>query len=72
MARKTKSVTRRDCCHLTGKRAAMLDAKQSVLAWAFLSGYVRSLGEPERHTLPKFADLMHGIRSATIHAKWKQ
>jgi hypothetical protein len=56
---------RRERCHLVGRRAKGLSPIQSAAAWAFLAGYVEAL---DSRDVPKFNDLMAGIRSATIHA----
>jgi hypothetical protein len=44
----------------------MLSPIEAAEAWAYLAGYVQAL---DSRDIPKFKDLLHGIRSATIHAK---
>jgi hypothetical protein len=58
-------MTRRDKCHLVGKRAGMLNDAQAVIAWKCLALDLDALGETD---LPKFKHLLRAIRAATIAA----
>lgn len=59
-------MTRRDKCFLAGRRAEKLSDAEAVLAWRFLAARLERLGDKD---VPKFADLFHGVRAATIAAK---
>jgi len=59
-------MTRRDKVYLTGKRAALLTKNQSAWAWQILASKLELCGEMD---VPKFRDLLHGIRIATIAGK---
>jgi hypothetical protein len=62
-------MTRRDQCHLVGKRAAKLDPMQAAAAWYYLAGRVEAMGAVERMDIPKFRHLLRAVRRATILAK---
>lgn len=62
-------MTRRDKCHLVGKRAARLSLKEGEFAWFNLAARLEGLGSVERAGLPKFNDLLREIRRATVSAK---
>ena len=64
-------MTRRDMCHLIGKRAAGLSKRQAARAWFNLAEQLMILGEPDIPFLPKFDHLKTAIRWATIHGKRK-
>jgi len=57
-------MTRRDLCHLIGKRAALLPPNQAALAWQSLAEHLRD--ELGMMPLPKFKHLLRAVRTATI------
>lgn len=59
-------MTRRDKCHLIGRRASLLDRDQAAAAWWLLAGRLEAMGEQD---IPKFKDLLRSVRRATIFAK---
>jgi hypothetical protein len=59
-------MTRRDKCYLTGIRAAKLTPPQAACAWETLARRLESMGDMD---VPKFRDLLGGIRAATIFGK---
>lgn len=59
-------MTRRDKCHLVGKRAARVQGLRCAVAWVALAGEIEALGERD---MPKFIDLLTAIRRATIAAQ---
>lgn len=61
-----KFMRRRDMCYFIGLRAGKLTTAQAAQAWSFLSRHLDRLGERD---VPKFIDLLAGIRAATIHAR---
>lgn len=61
-------MTRRDMCHLIGKRAMKLDPFASLYAWESLAAQVEAFGEKD---VPKFLDLLRAFRLATIQGKQK-
>lgn len=61
--------SRRDRCHLIGKRAAKLTADQASKAWATFAAKIEAMGSVEATALPKFEMLLSAAREATIEAK---
>lgn len=59
-------LNRRDRCYLVGRRAALLASNEAAEAWALLANYVERMGDRD---VPKFKELLHSIRIATIKAK---
>jgi hypothetical protein len=59
-------MTRRDHCHLVGSRAFKLNVQESSLAWTELAYQLMELGEKD---IPKYRDLIHAIRTATVRAR---
>lgn len=59
-------MTRRDRCHLIGKRALLLNRKQSAFAWYFIAHALEdTLATMD---MPKWKHLICIIRHATIAA----
>ena len=61
-----KWTNRRDACFAAGVRAGKLAPEEAGRAWAFLAGHLEGLGEKD---VPKFLDLLAGVRAATIYAR---
>lgn len=59
-------MTRRDTCHLVGKRAQTLQPNQASAAWYHLAELIEGMGDLD---IPKFRHLLHAVRITTIHAK---
>lgn len=59
-------MTRRDRCHLVGKRAGMLKRREAANAWYAAARAIEDMGVMD---LPKFRHLLAAIRNATITAK---
>src|SRR5439155_19248569 len=59
-------MTRRDLCHLIGKRADKLSPAQAALAWKALAEHLMALGELDTAALVMFKDLARAIRQSTI------
>jgi hypothetical protein len=57
---------RRDRCYFVGLRSGKLTSRQASRAWQSLARELEALGEKD---VPKFHDLLHAIRAATIQAK---
>lgn len=57
---------RRDLVYVVSLRARKLTDSQAANAWFFLARHLDRLSERD---LPKFLDLLAGIRAATIFAK---
>lgn len=57
---------RRDMCHFIGRRASKLSPPEAAEAWFALARRLDALGERD---VPKFLDLLAGIRAATILGK---
>lgn len=57
---------RRDMCYFIALRAGKLTPPQAAEAWYFLSRHLDRLGERD---VPKFLDLLAGVRAATLHAR---
>jgi hypothetical protein len=64
----SRKLTRRDRCWLVGLRAAKLSPEACVHAWTNLSVQLVDLYDKD---IPKFDDLLHAIRRATLEAKSK-
>lgn len=61
-----RQLTRRDQCGLIGERASRLSDRQSASAWQHLANHLQNdLCEKD---IPKFADLLTAIRTATFTA----
>lgn len=62
--------TRRDRCHLIGRRAGKLNLWEAGHAWLHLAAKLEDiLGSPEPGRLPKFNDLLIAVRVATVIGK---
>lgn len=61
-----RDIPRRDICYAVGRRARTLSRMQSAAAWQDLADHIENLSEKD---IPKFRDLLHAIRAATIYAK---
>jgi hypothetical protein len=62
--------TRRDRCHLIGRRAGRLNMWEAGHAWLHLAEKIeRVMGSPEPGRLPKFNDLLIAVRVATVLGK---
>lgn len=59
-------LTRRDRCHLFGRRAAHLSPAQAAAAWYHLAEQIEVMGEID---VPKFNDLLIAFRVATRRAR---
>ena len=59
-------MTRRDQCYFIGRRAKTCNDEQAAYAWINLAFRLEAMGEND---IPKFRDLIHAIRLATIAAK---
>lgn len=60
-------MTRRDLCHLVGKRAQRLTPPQAAEAWYKLADKLED--DLSMKDIPKFLDLLVSIRVATIVGK---
>jgi hypothetical protein len=58
-----KKVSRRDRIYFVGLRAGKLNQIQAAHAWADLAKRLENLGDVD---IPKYRDVLHAIRSATI------
>jgi hypothetical protein len=57
-------MTRRDRCHLIGKRANTLNHRQAAVAWYTLAMLLEE--ELGMMAQPKYKDVLRSIRKATI------
>lgn len=57
---------RRDRIYFVGLRAGKLELTQAAAAWYYLAGRLEGMGDMD---VPKYRDLVHAIRSATIAGK---
>lgn len=61
-----RKLPRRDLCHITGGRAQKLKPCEAESAWYSLADKLQDMGEKD---VPKFADLLSAIRTATIKGR---
>ena len=61
-----RKFTRKDQCFFVGNRAWNLTPGQAATAWYHFSEWLREFGKLESGRFPKYADLMHAARAATI------
>jgi hypothetical protein len=65
----TRPMPRRDLCYVVGRRANKLTTDEAAVAWFFLARHLERLGERD---IPKFKDVLAGIRTGTLAAKRKR
>lgn len=59
-------MTRRDQCHVVGKRANRLNSIQAAYAWYFVAAFLED--NAAELDIPKFKHLLYAIRRATTSA----